>query len=513
MTKLLKTYWIDRYDHILSLEEVEKADLMSIVDVKDSPVLQKKFVEEEEKLWAFVKAWLEGMKMREIRVFVEKGPLNYNVPISLGQQEFYDQLDRISMLAIAFNVQEMIRLEAIIKLGIREILKVTVQINDGLLKTGFDMALFIQKIEPPILNRLLDQTDVYCLNEFEEDSFWEEVEDILEDYQQRKTKIAGAVFGMAIGDGLGYPAEFLKRKEIQAKLLENGFLHPNDDFIEVTDDTQMALAVAKALYHCKDMESASLETSLRKYFVEWLNDPANNRAPGMTCLASCERLEKGLPWLEATDKSSKGCGANMRVLPVGFYNLTEEMIPEVAQFQAAITHGHPTALVASELTAITVYKLLHDTTPDQLLSDLLAYAEGQQANYYKDYLQQLWDRPPFRTPQEFIQLGWEECIEKLKAVQKGLSEVDESIDPCAIGGAGWTAEESFATALYCFLLNPEDPDKVLHNAICTSGDSDSIACLAGGFVGAYLGLEALPKDRVQNVEYQQELWEVVKWLA
>ncbi|HAS46462.1 MAG TPA: hypothetical protein DCS93_38630 [Microscillaceae bacterium] len=369
----------------------------------------------------------------------------------------------------------------------------------------------MQNIEQPTLEKLLDQTGVYCLNEFEEEGFWEEVEDIVIEYQQRKAKISGAVFGMAIGDGLGYPAEFLKREEIQAKLLENGFLHPDDAFIQVTDDTQMALAVAKAVYHCEDLEPAPLEESLRKYFIEWLNDPTNNRAPGMTCLASCERLEKGLSWLEATDKSSKGCGANMRVLPVGFFSFSEEVIPEVAQFQAAITHGHPTALVASELTAITVYKLLNGTTPDQLLNDLLAYAEGQKSNYYEDYLQQLWDRPPFRTPQEFIQLGWEECVDKLKAVQKGLSKIDENVDPCAIGGAGWTAEESFATALYCFLLSPENPIKVLQNAICTSGDSDSIACLAGGFVGAYLGFDALPANRVQNIEYQQELWEVVNY--
>ncbi|OJJ19645.1 hypothetical protein BKI52_22140 [marine bacterium AO1-C] len=333
------------------------------------------------------------------------------------------------------------------------------------------------------------------------------------EYKQRKTKITGVAFGMAIGDGLGYPAEFLKREEIQAKLLENGFLHPDNAFIEVTDDTQMALAVAKALYHCEDLEPATLETSLRKYFIEWLNDPANNRAPGMTCLASCERLEKGLPWLEATDKSSKGCGANMRVLPVGFLNFTDAMIPEVAQFQAAITHGHPTALVASELTAITVYKLINGTSPDQLLNTLFEYAEGQKLNYHTEYLQRLWDRPPFRTPQEFIQLGWEECLEKLKAVQEGLLKNDEHIDPCAIGGAGWTAEESFATALYCFLLSPDNPLKVLQSAMCTSGDSDSIACLAGGFVGAYLGIDALPVDRVQNVEYQEELKELVKWFA
>ena len=233
----------------------------------------------------------------------------------------------------------------------------------------------------------------------------------------------------------------------------------------------------------------------------------------MTCLASCERLAKGLPWLQATDKGSKGCGANMRVLPIGLWAATEEMITEVTQFQSAMTHGHPTALVASELTAVVVHKLLNGVAPDQLLDALFAYADTQRNIYHEEYLQTLWDRPPFRSPQEYIQLGWEECLEKLQAVKQGLQLPEKPEDPCTIGGAGWTAEESLATALYCFLFSPEEPIKVLQTAICTSGDSDSIACLAGGFVGAYLGYEALPQNRMQNVEYREELWELVRWFG
>jgi ADP-ribosylglycohydrolase len=56
---------------------------------------------------------------------------------------------------------------------------------------------------------------------------------------------------------------------------------------------------------------------------------------------------------------SKGCGANMRVAPVGLLlasepDMTATTRAALAQFQAAMTHSHPTALAAADLTAMTI---------------------------------------------------------------------------------------------------------------------------------------------------------------
>ena len=53
-----------------------------------------------------------------------------------------------------------------------------------------------------------------------------------------------------------------------------------------------------------------------------------------------------------TVADSKGCGANMRVTPLGLMpGLTDATRAGASQLQAALTHGHSTALAASELTA------------------------------------------------------------------------------------------------------------------------------------------------------------------
>ena len=86
-----------------------------------------------------------------------------------------------------------------------------------------------------------------------------------------------------------------------------------------------------------------------------------------------------------------------------------------------------------------------------------------------------------------------------------LRTVDPETDPCLATGDGWIAEEALATALLCFLLFPEEPVTALRRAACTTGDSDSIACLAGAFAGAHLGAGAWPKEWAERIEYRSDL--------
>jgi ADP-ribosylglycohydrolase len=72
-------------------------------------------------------------------------------------------------------------------------------------------------------------------------------------------------------------------------------------------------------------------------------------------------------------------------------------------------------------------------------------------------------------------------------------------------GAGWIAEEALATALLCTIRHHEDPVGALARAATTSGDSDSIACLAGAFLGARLGMTAWPSACASQIEYADQL--------
>lgn len=339
-------------------------------------------------------------------------------------------------------------------------------------------------------------------------------------------KVAGCLFGHAIGDALGAPVEFLDVDDIVARFGPEGPSEPYGSPARVTDDTQMSLAVGEALVDAAEtgaIDKAAFEPALTAAFVAWCKSEQNDRAPGMTCLKACWRLADGVRWRDATVESSKGCGANMRVAPVGLLSsaragVTVETRSALAQFQAAFTHGHATALASSDLTAAAVADLSSGGEPLGLAERLRAYAVSQRSVYHAHWLEDLWMRPYLvddveSGPAEFIARGWDDCLRALERVEAASARADRDSDPCDATGLGWVAEEAFATGLLCFLLYPDDPVAAVRRAALTSGDSDSIACLAGAFAGAHAGLDAWPRDWIERIEYRARIDALAQFLA
>ncbi|MFD7403341.1 ADP-ribosylglycohydrolase family protein [Streptomyces sp. NPDC059866] len=324
-----------------------------------------------------------------------------------------------------------------------------------------------------------------------------------------KRAATGALIGLALGDALGFPTEFNDVPSILAKCGPWREMElPKRAF--VSDDTQMTLALGRALRTALGrgmLVPKRLERPLREEFVDWYQSPENNRAPGNTCLTACNLLKvDGRVWQEASQIGSKGCGANMRVAPLGLApGLSDAQRAGAAQLQSALTHGHPTALAASDLTARAVHLLAQGADPAGLVGQLRSYACDNRTRYHHTWLGDLWTRSQDPTPEHFIARGWDECLEILGRLQEAVRTVSPEIDPCLATGAGWVAEEAFATGLLCFLLFPEEPVTALRRAACSSGDSDSIACLTGAFAGAWLGAEAWPTQWADRIEYRGEL--------
>ncbi|MDI5966327.1 ADP-ribosylglycohydrolase family protein [Streptomyces sp. SL13] len=347
----------------------------------------------------------------------------------------------------------------------------------------------------------------------------------------------GAMLGLAIGDAMGFPTEFNDIRGILAKCGPWREMDlPAPAFI--TDDTQMTLAVARALHRsaaqiAQDADTLDADNTqgaenprdargtgrgdvlpretarlLREQFIAWFESPDNNRAPGNTCLTACRtlRADAGLPWQRASITGSKGCGANMRVAPVGLVpGLTGEQRAGLAQLQSGLTHGHPTGLAASDLTARAVRLLNEGTSPAALPAALRHYAHQQRGVHHERWLGDLWAQAGDAGPGAYIARGWDDCLAALDRLDAAVAAGDRETDPCLATGAGWIAEEALATGLLCFLLFPDDPVTAVRRAACTSGDSDSLACLTGAFAGARHGAGAWPAGWIERLEHRDEL--------
>jgi ADP-ribosylglycohydrolase len=303
------------------------------------------------------------------------------------------------------------------------------------------------------------------------------------------------MLGLATGDAFAYPCEFRSRAVILGAFgpagvtemvtlhdprwpewpLILGARHPAGTY---TDDTQMSIAVAQALIDSASGAVAGdeldgLMRAMATRFVTWSRSADNDRAPGQTCMTACERLAEGVHWREAGVADSKGCGSAMRVAPIGLrFHRDPERLLAVARASSVLTHGHDAGVEGAAAAALLVALALEGASPEDMYRAVAEHCCPRSADFAA-------------------------CWAKLPALLDAPPEVALSEDGL---GEGWVAEEAVASALYCVWRTPRDFRHTVITAANTDGDSDSIACIAGGISGALNGVEAIPAGWRATVE-------------
>lgn len=295
-------------------------------------------------------------------------------------------------------------------------------------------------------------------------------------------KYQGCLLGLAIGDALGAPVEFLRLQEIKKRYGKDGItnFHEWIGFKpgSYTDDTQMSLATAVGCIRANQRwsqrgicHSASV---VHRRYLDWLesqDDPDQRRGPGRTCLSALRSGKMGT--IEEKINDSKGCGGVMRTAPVGLAFPSDRAFQEGAEY-AAITHGHPSGyLTAGFLSGMIAYIIEGKT-----LLEAIDLCIGQLIKYE----------------------GYSETLEKIELAQKlsvSQKSIEESIQTI---GEGWVGEEALAISVYCSLKFSDNWERGTLAAVNHSGDSDSTGSITGAILGALLGVELIPGHWVRNVE-------------
>lgn len=130
-----------------------------------------------------------------------------------------------------------------------------------------------------------------------------------------KNKIAGAIYGFAIGDAMGATTEFLTSGQIRNRfesvtdIIGGGWLNLKAG--EVTDDTQMSMCVMDALMKYPN-DIKKFQKKCMKNFVEWFEygpkDVGGQCAKGIQCFMYNNSF---IP----EDSKALGNGSLMRAMP------------------------------------------------------------------------------------------------------------------------------------------------------------------------------------------------------
>lgn len=309
----------------------------------------------------------------------------------------------------------------------------------------------------------------------------------------------GCFLGGAVGDALGAPTEFLSLSEIMHRYGYQGvseYVEFDDNKGEITDDTQMTLITAEALLisHNSELKNAKLQ-SMYEAYQRWYdtqivdiktlqlnfsditsksgliakNEMYKRRAPGLSCLLALETSrDKNWGTVDTPINSSKGCGGVMRVAPIGLtYHPTLANAFVDGVNAAALTHGHPDGYLPAGMLAAIIASLNNG-------SDLMPAIENSLVELRKFKRHESTERAVINAIRLYnTQEPTFENVEKL--------------------GGGWVGEEALAIALFCALHYQTDFEKGIVLAINHSGDTDSTGSITGNILGLLLGISAIPK--------------------
>ncbi|OGA36230.1 MAG: hypothetical protein A3G80_02405 [Betaproteobacteria bacterium RIFCSPLOWO2_12_FULL_62_13b] len=338
-----------------------------------------------------------------------------------------------------------------------------------------------------------------------------------------RSRFRGCLLGGAVGDALGAPLEFLSLAEIRRQFGVAGlrdFAPAYGRLGAITDDTQMTLFTAEGMIrsHARaaDRGLCSPIAVTAHAYARWLltqgvvphampfdverypgwlygvRELHRRRAPGNTCLSSLQEKQHSE---EYAANDSKGCGAVMRMAPVGLagwrFGWDTRYTFELGTSLGRLTHGHPSGYLPAGALAVMVQLLLTGCGVAQAaelaLESLVAH-EGHE----------------------------ETDTAMRRALRLGRDPSPIASVPAELG-EGWVGEEALAIGLYCALAASSSEEGLIL-AANIDGDSDSTASIAGNLLGALNGVGAIPRRWMRELELKKvvariadDLFDCVDW--
>ena len=171
------------------------------------------------------------------------------------------------------------------------------------------------------------------------------------------------IMGVAVGDALGVPVEFMSRNMLNAKPVTDmlGYGTHNQPEGTWSDDSSLTFCLVESL--CRGFDLQDIGRRFVRWFDEgyWTPHGAVFDIGNATSRA-ISRLRAGVAPAQAggTDEYSNGNGSLMRILPVALYfaNFETEELLNATHRISCLTHAHPRSQMACGLYNMMIVELL-----------------------------------------------------------------------------------------------------------------------------------------------------------
>lgn len=280
-------------------------------------------------------------------------------------------------------------------------------------------------------------------------------------------RFSGSLLGLACGDAIGASVEFCRPGSFEpvTDMLGGGFakLQPG----QWTDDTSMALCLAKSLIECKGFDP----TDQMQRYVRWFKDGYLSSTGqcfdiGRTTRTALDKfVATGNAYAGDWSEKSAGNGSIMRLAPVPlffFFGDPAEALDKCAD-SSRTTHWASTCLDACRYLGGLIIGAVQGVSKEELL--LPRYSP----------VAEFWSR--------------NEMCDEIAMVADGSFKTKQ---PPEIRGSGYVVE-SLEAALWAFYHSESFKDGCLM-AVNLGDDADTTAAVYGQLAGAYYGRGGIPSE-------------------
>lgn len=292
-------------------------------------------------------------------------------------------------------------------------------------------------------------------------------------------KLYTGILGLAIGDALGVPAEFMSREQLKENPIQDmiGGGVWNQPAGTWSDDTAMTLATVDAINKVESYDDNTLYQETMNNFVDWYKHgefavDKNRFDIGNTCKAAINNyiINNNIASC-GIDGEAYGNGALMRIFPAVFL----DNIYNTARI-SMLTHRNTLCTMSSILYTIMCCKILNGSSKEDSFRFLNKYIEINKET----------------TPHELLRLADYDFI--------NTNEND-------IKSSGYVVD-TLEASIWCF-MNTNSYRECVLKAINLGEDTDTVGAIAGALAGLYYGIgddygipyEWINKLRDHNILY------------
>jgi ADP-ribosylglycohydrolase len=314
---------------------------------------------------------------------------------------------------------------------------------------------------------------------------------------------------MAVGDALGTTYEFARMDQPAYPTLATG---PATDIVgagpfelkagQITDDTQMAICLARSLVAKGDIDILDVATR----YVAWFQhafDVGNQTASALGAIEGGTSVgAAGREVWHRSGRRAAGNGSLMRTAPVGVFfarflrQQRLEVLVEASLADSLITHADPRCAIAcAAFNAAIARGVIDPAAADRMK---LARAQVTQAHaaipIAAAKLRELYDDNA--DDLALVDAAVEDLERDLAAAVSDNPGVDR-VDLDLFRTAGFV-RVAFRLAFW-HLVHTESWRAALVDIASRGGDADTNAAIAGALLGARDGVRAIPREWIDRV--------------